>query len=77
MQCKTKVNNCKFDRFGEKNRVNPSNCNATILRFSEKFDHPFSHVFKFLNMFPVSHGFVAMPVTSCIKDACSNLSLSN
>ena len=28
-------------------------------------------------MFPESHGFVAMPVTSCTKDACSNLDLSN
>ena len=27
-------------------------------------------------MFTDSHGFVAMPVTSCIKDTCSNLSQS-
>ena len=27
-------------------------------------------------MFPESHGFVAMPVTSCINDSFSNLSLS-
>ena len=29
------------------------------------------------NMFSESHGFVAMPVTSCIKDTCSNLFQSN
>ena len=28
-------------------------------------------------MFPENHGLAAMLVTSCIKDACSNLSLSN
>ena len=27
-------------------------------------------------MFPESHGFIAMLVTNCIKDTCSNLSLS-
>ena len=32
-------------------------------RFSKKFDHLFSHVFIFGNMFPESHGFVAMPAT--------------
>ena len=40
-------------------------------------DHPFLHVFIFGNMFSESRGFVAMLVTSCIKDTCSNLSLSN
>ena len=67
----------QIDIFGDNNRVNSSNFNATILKFSEKFDHPFSHVFIFGNLFPESHGFVAMPVTSHIKDICSNLSLSN
>ena len=33
--------------------------------------------FIFVNMFPETHGFVAMPVTSCIKNTCSNLSLYN
>ena len=48
------------------------------LKFSEKFNHQFSHVFFiFGNQFPESLGFVAMPVTSWIKDTCSNLSLSN
>ena len=32
------------------------------LKFPEKFDHPFSHVFIFGNMFPECHGFVAMPL---------------
>ena len=59
---KIKVNN-SIDRYGDKNRVNSSNFNATILKFSVKFDHPFSHVFIFGNMFPESHGFVAVPVT--------------
>ena len=59
------------------NQVNSINFNATILKFSEKFDHLYLQVFIFGNMFPESHGFVTMPVTSCIKDTCSNLSLSD
>ena len=39
-----------------------------ILKFLEKINHNFSHVSIFGNMFPESDGFVAMPVTSCIKD---------
>ena len=42
--------------------VNSSNFNSMILKFSEKFDHPFLHVFIFGNMLPESHSFVAMPV---------------
>ena len=61
--CKIEVNNCELIDFGDKNRVNSSNSNATILKFAEKFDHPFSHVFIFGNMFPASHGFVAVSVT--------------
>ena len=38
--------------------------NATTLRFSKKFDHPFSHFFVFCNTFPESHGFVAVLITS-------------
>ena len=68
---KIKVNN-QIDRFGFKNRVNSSNFNATVFKFSEKFDHPFWHVFIFGNMFPESHSFVAMPVTSRIIDTCFN-----
>ena len=40
-----------------------SNFNATILKFSEKSDHPFSQVIRFGNMFPPSHRFVVMLVT--------------
>ena len=40
------------------------------LKFSEKLPSIF-YVFIFGNMFPESHGFVAMPGTSCIKDICS------
>ena len=57
------------------NRVNSNNFNATILKFSEKFYYKFSHVFIFGTMFPESYGFVAMQVTSCIKDTFFNLSL--
>ena len=73
-QYRTKLK--QIDRFGDYNRVNSSNFNATILKFSEKFDHPFSHVFIFGSMLLESHGFVTMPVPSCVKDTCSNLSLS-
>ena len=37
---------------------------STTVRFSEKFEHAFLHVFIFGNMFPESHGFVAVTVTS-------------
>ena len=36
--------------FDYKNQVNSSNFNATMLKFSEKFDHSFSHVFMIGNM---------------------------
>ena len=49
-------------RFGDKNRVKSDNFNATIPKFSEKFDHRFSHVIISANLFPESHGFV---VTRC------------
>ena len=52
-----------FDRLGDKNRVNSVNFKATILKFSEKFDHQFMHVFMFHNMFPGNNSFVAVPVT--------------
>ena len=42
--------------------VNSSNFNATNLKISEKFDHPFSHLFIFGDMFPESHGFDAVPI---------------
>ena len=31
----------QIDRFGDENRVNSINFNATTLKFPEKFDHPF------------------------------------
>ena len=43
---------------------NSINLITTTLRFSEKFNHPFSHVFIFGNLLSESHGFVAVPVTS-------------
>ena len=68
----------KIDIFIDANRVNSSNCDAVTLKFSVKFNHSFfQHAFIFINMFPESHGFVDMPVESCFKDTCSNLSLSN
>ena len=40
--------------FSDKNRVYSSNFNATILKFSEKFYHQFSHFLIFVNIFPES-----------------------
>ena len=67
----------KVDWFGDENWVNSRNFIATTLRFSEKYDYPISPFFVFGNMFRESHGFFDMRVTICIKDTCSNLSLSN
>ena len=53
-----------IDRFGHANSLNSSNFNDTTLRFAEKFDHPFSHVFIFGNIFRESHGFILVPVTN-------------
>ena len=39
--------------------VNYSNFNDTILKFFEKYQHSFSKVFIFYNMYPDSRGFVA------------------
>ena len=33
-----------------------------ILKYSEKYQHQFLHVLIFGNMFPESHGFVAVPI---------------
>ena len=41
----------QIDSFGDKNAVNSSNFNATILKFYDKFAHKFSHVFIFGNIF--------------------------
>ena len=49
------------------NRVNSSNFNYTVVKFPHKFDDLFSHVFIFRNMFPESHGFIAMPVQAVSK----------
>ena len=40
------------------------NFNATTLKLSEIFDHPFSHLFIFGNIFAQGHGFDAVTVTS-------------
>ena len=74
---KINVNNCKFIDLVIRIELSRNNFNATILKFSEKFNHLFSHVSIFGNMFDENQGFIAMPVTSCIKDTCSILSLSN
>ena len=60
-----------------KNRDNSSNFNVITLKFSEKFHRKFSLVYILGNMFTESHTFVAILVINCIKDTCSNLSLSN
>ena len=49
----------QIDRFGDANWVNSRILNSTTLRYSERFDHQFSHVFMFGNMFPESQGSVA------------------
>ena len=67
----------KFGRFGDKNQVKSSDFNATILTLSGKHYHHFLNVRMFGDMLPQSHCFVTMPVTSRIKDTCSNLTLSN
>ena len=38
------------------------NFNARTLKLAEKFDHPFSHLFIFLNIFAQGHWFVAVKV---------------
>ena len=38
-----------------------------FLVFSEKFDHPFSHIFIFENTFPESHGFITMQLQAVTK----------
>ena len=65
-----------MSRFPNVNVTIP-NFNVTIPKFPEKFDHQFLLVIIFGNMIPESHGFADMPVTSCIKDTYSNLSVSN
>ena len=45
------------------NKTDLSHFNATILKFYVEFDHPFSHVFIFGNMFPESYSSIAVPVT--------------
>ena len=60
---KIKVKNCELIAYGDKNRVVSINFNYTILKFSEKFDHLFSHVFIFGNMLSESDDFNAVPVT--------------
>ena len=63
-QHRTKINRIvRFGGFSDKNRVNSSNYYDTIFKYFEKFNHPFSHMFIFGNMFPESHGFVSIQVT--------------
>ena len=60
-QLRTKLRQITLiDRFGDNNQVNSKHFNATILKFSEKYDHQYLYVFIFNNMFPESHGFVAI-----------------
>ena len=58
-----KVNNCELIDFGDNNIVNSSNFNTTILKFSEKLDHPFLQVLISDNRYPESNDFVAVTVT--------------
>ena len=45
--------------FGNANQNNSVNFNATTLKLAEKFDHPFSHLFIFRNIFAQGRGFDA------------------
>ena len=38
----------KINEFGNPNRISSANVNATTLKFAEKFDNRFSHVFLFV-----------------------------
>ena len=49
--------------FGNSDRINSINFNATTLKFAEKFDHPFSHFFIFGSIFALGHVFDTMMVT--------------
>ena len=60
----TAQNSCKLiDLEMRIELINRDQFNATILKFFEKFYHQFLHVYIFGNMFPESHGFIAVPVT--------------
>ena len=47
------------------------NFNATTLKRAEKFDHPFSHLFIFHNIFAQGHGFNAMTMVEWQQVASS------
>ena len=49
--------------FGNSDRINSVNINATTLKLADKFDHPLKHLFIFGNIFAQGHGFDAMTVT--------------
>ena len=46
------------------NRINSGNYSVATLKFAEKFDHLFSHIFIFSNIFAQSNGFDAVTVIS-------------
>ena len=48
-------------RFGNTDRIKSVDFNFTILKLTDKFEHPFSHLFIFLNIFNFAqgHGFDA------------------
>ena len=48
--------------FGNSDRINSVNFNATTLKLAEKFYRPFSHLFIFRNIFAQGHGFDAVTV---------------
>ena len=52
----------KNHSFGNANRINSVNFNATTLKLAAKFDHQFSHLFIFRNIFVQGHGFDAVTV---------------
>ena len=74
---KIKVNNCKLIDLVIRIELTRAILMPRVSNFLKSLIISFSNVFIFGNMFPESHGFVTMPVTSCIKDTCSKLSQSN
>ena len=58
-----------IDGFGDVNWINLSNFNAMTRELAEIFEHPFSHLFIFGNIFPVDYCFFAVTVISSKKFA--------
>ena len=54
----------KNEWFGNENRINAGNFNATALKLADKLNHPLSHLSIYENKFVQGHGFAAVTVTN-------------